>query len=458
MTQGPEPKPIRTGATLHTVCITKGDLATYKLFARVYGGRYDEDMNVHNEHTVTKLKMVSLYDFMLDPFKQKGHCVVMDSAYMSDAMCQVGREEWKINMVGTCQTDRCGAGPLGKAAYTGKDKEISINTHELLFFQHKSKALMYAVWGDNNFVKTLSNFHSPVILRGGMQRKRRNPQTKRRERDFSDVDCPIQQKVYCCTYHLIDKGNGNKAKYDISTELHLHGWPPKLAARFFNMNSNNAYKIFVALHERCHRGRDPMPMRECMNNLTHSLLQQGLEIRLRGVGAPPQATKNLDSTASGDGRKVRTDSNRPPFTSPGSSSVQSGSIQTPVSSISARALHYRQVAFNRLKNFQPWRNHISIPVIVDNSGMECKYKHCPGWRTGKAKRARAYTSKYICEQCTMEKGYDFWLCHTTKVVNGIKIVVDCHTDYHVENKLFSPTPPPTGSATECSVISDLTEE
>jgi hypothetical protein len=154
------------------------------LFARAYGGKGDKDINVHNPHTVTKLKMVSLYDFMLDPFKNKGHCVVMDSAYMSDAMCQVGREEWKINMVGTCQTDRCGASPLlGKAAYTGADKEISINSHDSLLYQHETKPLTYAVWGDNNFVKTVSNFHSPVVLRGGMRRKKQNPITKRRERE-----------------------------------------------------------------------------------------------------------------------------------------------------------------------------------------------------------------------------------------------------------------------------------
>jgi hypothetical protein len=67
----------------------------------VYGGKSDEDINVHNPHTVAKLKMVSLYDLMLDQFKHKGHCVVMDSAYMGDAMCQVGYEEWGINMVGT---------------------------------------------------------------------------------------------------------------------------------------------------------------------------------------------------------------------------------------------------------------------------------------------------------------------------------------------------------------------
>ena len=61
-------------------------------------------------------KMVSLYNLMLHPFKNRGHCVVMDSAYMGDAMCQVGRAEWGINMVGTVQSLRTGGGRLGKAA------------------------------------------------------------------------------------------------------------------------------------------------------------------------------------------------------------------------------------------------------------------------------------------------------------------------------------------------------
>jgi hypothetical protein len=52
MTIGPDPKPIRTGATLHTACITKGPLATYKIFARVYGGEGDQDINRRNPHTV----------------------------------------------------------------------------------------------------------------------------------------------------------------------------------------------------------------------------------------------------------------------------------------------------------------------------------------------------------------------------------------------------------------------
>jgi hypothetical protein len=91
MTIGPEPKPIQTGATLHTVCVTDGPLSTYKLFARTYdGGKGDEDINRrHHKHTVTKLKMVSLYAFMLHPFKHNGHCVVIDSAYTVNEGCYV---------------------------------------------------------------------------------------------------------------------------------------------------------------------------------------------------------------------------------------------------------------------------------------------------------------------------------------------------------------------------------
>ena len=133
---------------------------------------------VHNRNNVAKLKMVSLYDFMLHSFKGKGHCVVIDSAYMGDAMCQVGQEVWGINMVGTCQTGCTGAGALGKADI--KEKEILIGTHESLFYQHQDKSLTYAVWDDNNFVKTLSNFHSPVIIRGGMMRKKRDQRTKKK--------------------------------------------------------------------------------------------------------------------------------------------------------------------------------------------------------------------------------------------------------------------------------------
>jgi hypothetical protein len=122
--------------------------------------------------------------------------------------------------------------------------------------------------------------------------------------------------------------------------------------------------------------------------------------------------------------------------------------------MSVRSLYYQQAAYSRMKNAQPWRNHISVPVLVSGSGRCCRWDKCPGLKIIN-KIKRAYQSSYQCELCTMEKGYDFWLCHTTKKVAGTHIVVNCHTRYHVEKKLFSP---PIGSATKCSVISDLTEE
>jgi hypothetical protein len=81
-------------------------------------------------------------------------------------MCQVGQAEWGMNMVGTVQSSRTGGGRLGKAAI--KDKEILKGTHKSLLYQHNTKPLLHAVWADNNFVKTLSNFHSPTIVQGGI--------------------------------------------------------------------------------------------------------------------------------------------------------------------------------------------------------------------------------------------------------------------------------------------------
>ena len=50
MTCGPSPNPIRTGATLHTLCITKGSLATFKVHARVFGGANDDDLQGIHKH------------------------------------------------------------------------------------------------------------------------------------------------------------------------------------------------------------------------------------------------------------------------------------------------------------------------------------------------------------------------------------------------------------------------
>eukprot|EP00957_Ditylum_brightwellii_P049107 3726009-Ditylum_brightwellii.AAC.1 len=72
MTVNPEPKLIRTGATLHSLCVTYGPLATDKLWARAYGGKLDGDLDHINDNTFTTQKWLNLYIIMLDPFMGEG--------------------------------------------------------------------------------------------------------------------------------------------------------------------------------------------------------------------------------------------------------------------------------------------------------------------------------------------------------------------------------------------------
>jgi hypothetical protein len=94
-------------------------------------------------------------------------------------------------------------------------------------------------------------------------------------------------------------------------------------------------------------------------------------------------------------------------------------------------------------------------MIVNSSGRECRYKKCLGFNMPR-KRPRSYAAKYQCEECTQEEGIDIWLCNTTKKVNGVETILDCHAKYHVERKLFVTTTSTASSGN--SVISDLTEE
>jgi hypothetical protein len=64
------------------------------------------------------------------------------------------------------------------------------------------------------------------------------------------------------------------------------------------MASNNSYNFFCALYNKYHPGRKPMELKDCINNVTHSLLQEGEDIRQRSYGAPPSVTKDLTSSTS----------------------------------------------------------------------------------------------------------------------------------------------------------------
>jgi hypothetical protein len=317
------------------------------------------------------------------------------------------------------------------------------------------------VWADNNFVRTLSNFHLPVVLRGGMRRRVRDPVTKRRAREQTDVDCNEQQADYCHTYHQIDKGNGAEAKYDLSTESHLHGWGLKLAARYFNMNINNAYKVYCYLYKKHHPDEVVMPLKDCIHNLTHSLLQRGYEMRQRGYGAPSNPTKDISSSTSSDGRSIRKDSKKQRFVGPaaahGTSGMHTGARCSTTSTVCARAVYHQRAAFKKRKRLQPDRVHQSIPCIVrgksdvSESGVRCMYKKCRGLDIKSNKRIVSYKTIYQCEECTAERGSPLWLCHTTKKLDGKHTVVSCHLRYHAEGKFIV-------GGTESSIVSNLTEE
>jgi hypothetical protein len=60
ITQGPHPKPICTGATIHLLAIHHGDLPLYKVHVCVFGEATDGDLGKENDNTVTTQKWVNL--------------------------------------------------------------------------------------------------------------------------------------------------------------------------------------------------------------------------------------------------------------------------------------------------------------------------------------------------------------------------------------------------------------
>ena len=92
----------------------------------------------------------------------------MDSAYMGQLLAMLAREVWKINVVGTTQTNRCGPdGAWVKKAKTA----LKVRSYES--FLSRIQPLCVALWGDNNIVTTLSNHHPPRLLRAGTGVNRR---------------------------------------------------------------------------------------------------------------------------------------------------------------------------------------------------------------------------------------------------------------------------------------------
>ncbi|KAL7527968.1 hypothetical protein ACHAXR_007787 [Thalassiosira sp. AJA248-18] len=375
ITIGPEPKPIRTGATIHSICVTHGNLRTYKLHCWVYGGKHDEGLNHVHHNTAITQKWVNLYDEMLEEFKGMGMCM-MDSAYMGDVMVmgQIGREVWEMNFVGTCQADRTGA--------DAKEirKNMTVGTYESEMFQHITKPLSYTMWSDNNIVKILSNFHTPEVLVAaeGVRRKRRVDGV--REQEMTEVSCPVQQKDYSETFHLIDKGNGKESKYDMGVHSE-------------SSENDNA---------------------SVCENLSHSLMQRGPPMRSLRPEQPHHIRNLVNIFDYGAGRKLRTDAK--------------GTVARGIRGAAAIAAPNQRMRQLRKKQKKAvWRMHQSM--ACEKRG-KCHWENCPGMKKESGddsrKRKRSYNTYMRCEECSAREGKNIFLCNDVKS----RVPVLCHLVYH----------------------------
>jgi hypothetical protein len=111
----------------------------------------------------------------------------------------------------------------------------------------------------------------------------------KRERHKTEVPCPAQTKDYCNTFHIIHKGNGAEASYDLGGKSRLHNWSPKLVFRLYNMALNNAYKTYTAIVKEHTPTRRFLRMGDAVRKLTHDLCQRGPAMRKKRAEHPSYA-------------------------------------------------------------------------------------------------------------------------------------------------------------------------
>ena len=424
---GPEPKPIRTGATIHSMCVTKGPLGTYMLHVRVYGGKNDTDLRKITRTVGTQQVFIKLLEIFLRPFMGRGCCATMDSAYIGELLAQVATNAWKINVVGTTQCNRCGP---DKDLVKSERKMMKKGTYECKFFVHETLPLCVALWADNNIVQTLTNMYPPAVLTEdeGVFRRKRNADGGR-DRISSAVKIPLQTKAYVSDFDKIDKRNLADSKYDLKGHSKKHNWAPKLINRFYNINSGCASVFYERLCELYTPGNRIISPKQRMADLAHSLTQRGLPMRQVRFPHPPiirDMTRLFDNNL---GIKRRSDARG--TMDAGVSTVSAVTAAASSASRTRRAISsLKALRFTQQKR-SSWRHHQSI--AYEKRGR-CAYAGCPGLSSGKSKEPRKWDTNMRCEECSAIDGYDVFLCNGTKgLVEGVKKtwkVCTCHIEYH----------------------------
>ena len=140
--------------------------------------------------------------------------------------------------------------------------------------------VVHALWGDNNIVTTLSNYHPPEFLEAdsGMLRKRKSADGSR-EKEHTMANCPAQNKDYSKTFHEIDKANLKAATHDLKGHSKKHNWSPKIVFRAFNINNTNAYIYYRRLVDLYTPTRRALDSTEGISELAHAFCQRGESMR-----------------------------------------------------------------------------------------------------------------------------------------------------------------------------------
>jgi hypothetical protein len=281
-------------------------------------------------------------------------------------------------------------------------------TYESVCFQHRTKPLCFAIWSDNNLVKTLSNFHPPTILAkgAGVLRKKRGMDGKR-ERTRSEVPCPVQNKHYSETFHLIDKGNGKEAKYDLGGQSKQHNWSPKVFWRLINISMANAFVLYNALAEEHNPNSKPLDMKGAIKEATHAFCQRGESMRKRKAGHPSWIRDLSVVHSAGTGRKIRTDKN-------GTVSK----LNEQAEPVCRKGESYLQVQQRK----SPWRIHQSV---AGNIRKHCVFECCPNMNNSSTKRKRSYQTTMCCEECSVSEGRDVYLCNDVKNLSCTSPIFAC---------------------------------
>jgi hypothetical protein len=232
-----------------------------------------------------------------------------------------------------------------------------------------------------------------------------------REQEQKEVSCPVQQRDYSETFHLIDKGNGKESKYDMGGQTKGHNWAPKLCMRFWNFGLGNAHTMYEALITEHTADRRYLDMEECVMILAHSLMQRGEPMR-RQLAEHPKYSRDLESIFDyGTGRRTRTDAK--------GVAVAARSRGQP----GRAAANQRMRELRRKQKKSKWRMHQSL---AHTSRGHCCYQFCPGINESYADIPRTYRTSMRCEECSAATGKNIYLCNDAK--KGKPVL--CHVEYH----------------------------